>query len=69
MLGAGRDLWGSFSPTFLLKQVHLEQAAQDHIQMGYVECYIHYLKSCILTIFYMVTPLQLEKAYILSFSK
>jgi len=29
MVGAGRDLCGSSSPTPLLKQGHLEQAAQD----------------------------------------
>jgi len=34
MVGAGRDLWRSSSPTPLLKQVHLEQAAQDCIQVG-----------------------------------
>ena len=30
MFGVGRDLCGSFSPTFLPKQGHLQQAAQDH---------------------------------------
>jgi len=29
LLGVGRDLCGSSSPTTLLKQGHLEQAAQD----------------------------------------
>jgi len=29
------DLWGLSSPTPLLKQGHLEQAAQDHIQVGF----------------------------------
>ena len=32
MLGVGRDLCGSPSPALLLKQVHLEQAAQDLVQ-------------------------------------
>jgi len=34
MVGVGRDLWGSSSPTPLLKQGHLEQAAQDLVQAG-----------------------------------
>jgi len=29
MVGAGKDLWGSSSPTPLPKQSHLQQAAQD----------------------------------------
>jgi len=32
MFGVGRDLWGSFSPTPLPKQSHLQQAAQDLAQ-------------------------------------
>jgi len=32
MLGVGRDLCGSSSPTLLLKQVHLEQGTQDCVQ-------------------------------------
>jgi len=35
MVGVGRDLWGSSSPTPLLKQGHLEQAAQDLVQEGF----------------------------------
>jgi len=35
MLGVGRDLWGSSSPTPLPKQGHLQQAAQDLIQTGF----------------------------------
>jgi len=35
MVGAGRELWRSSSPTHLLKQVHLQQAAQDHVQVGF----------------------------------
>ena len=35
MVGFGRDLWRSSSPAPLLKQVPLEQAAQDHIQVGF----------------------------------
>ena len=35
MVGVGRDLWGSSSSTPLLKQVDLQQAAQDHIQKGF----------------------------------
>jgi len=34
MVGFGRDLWKSSSPTPMLKQVHLEQTAQDCIQVG-----------------------------------
>jgi len=34
MLGIGRDLCGSSSPTPLPKQGHLQQAAQDRIQAG-----------------------------------
>ena len=35
MVGAGRDLWRSPGPAPLLKQVHLEQAAQDLVQAGF----------------------------------
>jgi len=35
LVGAGRDLWGSPSPTPLPKQGHPEQAAQDHVQEGF----------------------------------
>jgi len=31
-VGVGRDLCGSSSPTLLLKQGHLQQAAQDLVQ-------------------------------------
>jgi len=34
MVGVGRALCGSPSPTLLLKQGHLQQAAQDLIQAG-----------------------------------
>jgi len=34
MLGLGRGLWGSSSPTLLLKQGHLQLAAQDCFQVG-----------------------------------
>jgi len=34
MLGIGRNLYGSSSPTPLLKQGHLQQTAQDCIQAG-----------------------------------
>jgi len=34
MFGIGRDLCGSSSPTPLPKQGHLEQAAQDRVQVG-----------------------------------
>jgi len=34
MAGVGRDLCGSSSPTPLPKQGHLQQAAQDLIQVG-----------------------------------
>jgi len=35
MVGVGRDLCGSSSPTPLPKQVHLEQAVQDLIQAAF----------------------------------
>ena len=35
MVGVGRDLRGSSSPTPLLKQGHLQQDAQDHVQVGF----------------------------------
>jgi len=34
MVGVGRDLCGSSSPTLLLKHGHLQQAAQDLVQAG-----------------------------------
>jgi len=34
MVGVGRDLCGSSSPTLLMKQGHLQQAAQDLVQVG-----------------------------------
>ena len=34
IVGVGRDLCGSSSPTLLPKQGHLHQAAQDHVQAG-----------------------------------
>jgi len=34
MVGVGRDLCGSPSPTPLPKQGHLQQAAQDRVQVG-----------------------------------
>jgi len=34
MVGIGRDLCGSSSPTPLPKQGHLQQAAQDRVQAG-----------------------------------
>ena len=34
MVGVGRDLCGSSSPTPLHKQGHLQQAAQDLVQAG-----------------------------------
>jgi len=34
VVGVRRDLWGSSSPTPLLKQGHLQQAAQDLVQTG-----------------------------------
>jgi len=34
MLGFGRDICGSSSPTLLPKQGHLHQIAQDLVQMG-----------------------------------
>jgi len=40
MFRVGRDLRGSSSPTPLLKQGHLQQAAEDHVQAG-----LEYLQS------------------------
>lgn len=37
IVGAGTDLWRSSSPAPMLKQVHLEQLAQDYVQEGF-EC-------------------------------
>jgi len=34
MVGVGRDLCGSPSPALLLKQGHLQQAAEDLVQVG-----------------------------------
>jgi len=34
MVGVGRDLYGSSSPTLLPKQGHLQQAAEDLVQVG-----------------------------------
>jgi len=34
MVGVGRDLCGSPSPTLLPKQGHLQQAAEDLVQVG-----------------------------------
>ena len=34
MVGVGRDLCGSSSPTLLPKQRHLQQAAEDLVQVG-----------------------------------
>jgi len=34
MVGVGRDLCGPSSPTVLLKQGHLQQAAQEYVQAG-----------------------------------
>ena len=35
MVWVGRELWRSSHPTPVLKQVHLEQAAQDQVQVGF----------------------------------
>jgi len=35
MVGVGRDLWESSSPTPLPNQGHLQQAAQDLVQVGF----------------------------------
>jgi len=35
MVGVGRDLWGSPSPTLLPKQGLLEQVAQELVQVGF----------------------------------
>jgi len=45
MVGVGRDLCGSSSPNPLLKQGHLQQAAQDLVQVGleYLQRRLHNL--------------------------
>jgi len=45
MVGVGRDLCGSSSPAPLPKQGHLQQAAQDRIQVGleYLQRRLHSL--------------------------
>jgi len=35
MVGAGMDIWRSSSPIPLPKQIHLEQAAHDPVQVGF----------------------------------
>ena len=35
MVGPGRDVRRTTSPTPLLKQVHLEQVAQDYVQVSF----------------------------------
>jgi len=37
MVGVGRDLWGSSSPTPLPKQGLLQQAAQDLVGLEYLQ--------------------------------
>jgi len=44
MVGVGRDLYGSSSPTLLLKQGHLQQAAEDLVQAGLE--YLQIFESC-----------------------
>jgi len=39
MVGVGKDLYRSSSPTPLPMQAHLEQAAQDLIQVGFEYLY------------------------------
>jgi len=39
MFGVGRDLCGSSSPTLLPNQGHLQQVAQDLVQVG-LECWL-----------------------------
>jgi len=47
MVRVGRDLWTSSSPAPLLKQVHLEQAAQNLVQVG-----LEYLQKTPQTLFW-----------------
>ena len=35
MVGVGRDLWGSSGPNPLPQQGHLEEAAQDLVQVSF----------------------------------
>jgi len=46
MVGVGRDLCGSSSPTLLTKQGHAEQAAQDRVQAGLEYLQRRRLHSC-----------------------
>jgi len=45
MFGVGRDLCGSPSPTLLLKQGHLQQAAEDLVQAGRMPRWFPSLKA------------------------
>jgi len=45
MVAVRRDLWGSLSPTPLLKQGHLQEAAQDLVQEGF-EYLLQLAQSC-----------------------
>ena len=51
MVGVGRDLCGSSSPTPLPKQGHLQQAAQDLVQAG-----LQYLQRRRLALHYLINP-------------
>jgi len=47
IVGVGRDLCGSSSPTLLLKQGHLQQAAQDKmIKGGLKNIMVSYWNCC-----------------------
>lgn len=35
MVGVGKQLWRSPSPTPVLKEAHLEEVAQDHVRAGF----------------------------------
>jgi len=57
MVGVGRDLCGSSSPTLLPKQGHLQQATQDLVQAGleYTEIYINIYIIIFMSICYYVS--------------
>jgi len=54
MVGVGRDLCGSSSPTLLPKQGHLQQAVEDLVQVGIFEAARLFLK--ILSLSYLGKP-------------
>jgi len=65
MVGVGRDLWGSSSPTPLPKQVHLEQAAQDLVQAGFVYLQRRRFHNPLGSLFQWSITLKIKKFFLL----